>query len=62
MATVGRARAVVDFPKPKFSMGGLVAWLLWLLVHLFAILGTRNKDFVLINWVTTYINYNQSLR
>lgn len=62
MATVGRARAVVDFPSPKFSMGGLLAWLLWLLVHLFAILGTRNKIFVFLNWVTNYINYNQSLR
>ena len=62
MATVGRARAVVDFPKPKFQMGGFFAWILWLLVHLFAILGTKNKVFVFINWVGNYINYNQSLR
>ena len=62
MATVGRARAVVDFPKPQFSMGGVLAWLLWLLVHLFAILGTRNKFFVFTNWVINYVNYNQSLR
>ena len=62
MATVGRARAVVDFPKPAFSMGGLPAWLLWLIVHLFAILGTRNKFFVFVNWVINYVNYNQSLR
>ncbi len=62
MATVGRARAVVDIPKPEFNFGGLFAWLLWLFVHLFAILGTRNKLFVFINWVTNYINYNQSLR
>lgn len=62
MATIGRARAVVDFPKPKWSMGGLVAWLLWLVVHLFAILGTRNKVIVFINWVINYVNYNQSLR
>jgi NADH dehydrogenase len=62
MATVGRARAVVDVPKPKFQFGGFFAWILWLLVHLFAILGTRNKVFVFINWVVNYINYNQSLR
>ncbi|MEM9260710.1 MAG: NAD(P)/FAD-dependent oxidoreductase, partial [Bacteroidota bacterium] len=62
MATVGRARAVVDVPKPSFHMGGLIAWLLWLVVHLFAILGTRNKLIVFINWVINYINYNQSLR
>ncbi len=62
MATVGRARAVVDIPSPNFSFGGIFAWLLWLLVHLFAILGTRNKVFVFLNWVANYINYNQSLR
>ncbi|MEL7160034.1 MAG: NAD(P)/FAD-dependent oxidoreductase [Bacteroidota bacterium] len=62
MATVGRARAVVDIPKPSVHMGGLVAWLLWLVVHLFAILGTRNKVIVFINWVINYVNYNQSLR
>ena len=62
MATVGRARAVVDIPKPEVRLGGLFAWLLWLLVHLFAILGTRNKLFVFTNWVINYVNYNQSLR
>ncbi|MEO0733639.1 MAG: NAD(P)/FAD-dependent oxidoreductase, partial [Bacteroidota bacterium] len=62
MATVGRARAVVDIPKPSFHLGGLIAWLLWLVVHLFAILGTRNKVIVFINWVINYVNYNQSLR
>ncbi|MBC6994465.1 NAD(P)/FAD-dependent oxidoreductase [Neolewinella lacunae] len=62
MATVGRARAVVDLLRPEFHFGGIMAWLVWLLVHLFAILGTRNKLFVFVNWVANYINYNQSLR
>ncbi|WP_116106691.1 NAD(P)/FAD-dependent oxidoreductase [Lewinella sp. IMCC34191] len=62
MATIGRARAVVDIPKPEFHFGGVLAWLVWLLVHLFAILGTRNKVFVFLNWLYNYINYNQSLR
>jgi NADH dehydrogenase len=62
MATIGRARAVVDIPKPNIHFGGLFAWLVWLLVHLFAILGTKNKLFVFLNWVVNYINYNQSLR
>ncbi|MTB53476.1 NAD(P)/FAD-dependent oxidoreductase [Lewinella sp. W8] len=62
MATIGRARAVVDIPKPSIHFGGIFAWLVWLLVHLFAILGTKNKLFVFLNWVVNYINYNQSLR
>ncbi|MEL6392229.1 MAG: NAD(P)/FAD-dependent oxidoreductase [Bacteroidota bacterium] len=60
MATIGRAKAVVDLPSFHFS--GFFAWLAWLVVHLFAILGTKNKFFVFINWLTNYINYNQSLR
>ncbi|PPK88626.1 NADH dehydrogenase [Neolewinella xylanilytica] len=62
MATIGRGRAVVDIPKPEFHFGGVMAWLVWLFVHLFAILGTRNKLFVFLNWLYNYINYNQSLR
>ncbi|NJB86591.1 NADH dehydrogenase [Lewinella marina] len=62
MATIGRGRAVVDIPKPEFHFGGVMAWLVWLVVHLFAILGSRNKVFVFLNWVYNYINYNQSLR
>lgn len=60
MATVGRAKAVVDLPSLKF--GGFFAWIIWLFVHLFAILGTRNKLIVFINWLINYVNYNQSLR
>lgn len=60
MATVGRAKAVVDLPH--FHFGGIMAWLVWLVVHLFAILGTRNKLFVFVNWLINYISYGQSLR
>lgn len=60
MATVGRNRAVVDLPR--FSFQGFLAWTAWLLVHLFAILGTKNKVFVFLNWVWNYVTYDQSLR
>jgi len=60
MATVGRNRAVVDLPT--FSFQGFMAWAVWLLVHLFAILGTKNKVFVFLNWVWNYLTYDQSLR
>lgn len=60
MATVGRNRAVVDLLN--FHFHGMLAWGVWLLVHLFAILGTKNKVFVFINWVWNYITYDQSLR
>ncbi|NRB48539.1 MAG: NAD(P)/FAD-dependent oxidoreductase [Saprospiraceae bacterium] len=60
MATIGRHRAVVDLPRFKFQGG--FAWFVWMVVHLFAILGVKNKIFVFINWVWNYLTYDQSLR
>ncbi len=60
MATVGRHLAVADLPFAKFK--GYFAWLLWSVVHLFSIVGVKNKVFVLLNWSWKYITYDQSLR
>lgn len=60
MATIGRNRAVVDLPRFKFK--GFFAWVVWLVVHLFALIGVKNKLFVFINWVWNYFTYDQSLR
>ncbi len=60
MATIGRNRAVVDLPFWRFQ--GAFAWLVWMFVHLFSILGLKNKVFVFFNWVWNYITYDQSLR
>jgi NADH dehydrogenase len=60
MATIGRNRAVVDLPRLKFQ--GAFAWLIWLFVHLFQILGVKNKLFIFLNWVWNYVTYDQSLR
>ena len=60
MATVGRHQAVVDLPYIRFQ--GAFAWFVWLFVHLFQILGVKNKVFVFLNWVWNYLTYDQSLR
>ena len=60
MATVGRNLAVVDLPFLKFQ--GFFAWLTWMFVHLFSLLGTKNKIFTFINWVWNYFTYDQYLR
>lgn len=62
MATVGRNLAVVDIPKPKLHFGGFPAWLVWMGLHLFLILGAKNKIFIFINWIYNYITHDQSLR
>jgi len=45
MATIGRKAAVASFGS--FRLKGIVAWLLWLTVHLMFLIGFRNKVFVL---------------
>lgn len=62
MATVGRNRAVVDFPGQKFTMGGLIAWFAWMFVHLMSLIGFRNKLIVLTGWLYNYFNYDRVLR
>lgn len=60
LATVGRNLAVADLPFISFQ--GFFAWVLWLFVHLMAILGVKNRLFVFINWAWSYLTYDQSLR
>ncbi|MES2431098.1 MAG: NAD(P)/FAD-dependent oxidoreductase [Bacteroidota bacterium] len=62
MATVGRNLAVVDVPKPKLSLGGFLAWMIWMGLHLMLILGVKNRFFVFSNWLYNYFTYDQSLR
>ena len=62
MATIGRNQAVVDLPRPKLHLGGLIAWLIWMSLHLMLILGVKNRLFVFLNWFYNYLTYDQSLR
>lgn len=62
MATVGRNLAVVDIPKPKLHFGGLLAWMIWMGLHLFLLLGVKNKFAVFGNWIYNYITYDNNFR
>ncbi|HEY0434310.1 MAG TPA: FAD-dependent oxidoreductase, partial [Chitinophagaceae bacterium] len=62
MATVGRNLAVVDLPHPKLHFRGFIAWFIWMSLHLFLILGVKNRFFVFSNWIYNYFTYDQSLR
>jgi NADH dehydrogenase len=52
MATIGRHRAVAEFGQRKFS--GLAAWLLWSVVHVFLLIGFRNRLAVIVEWLWAY--------
>ncbi|CAM1353223.1 NAD(P)/FAD-dependent oxidoreductase [Tenacibaculum insulae] len=60
MATIGRNKAVVDLPKLKFQ--GVFAWFVWMFVHLFSLIGYRNKVIVFMNWVYNYIRFDRETR
>ncbi|RCS27591.1 NAD(P)/FAD-dependent oxidoreductase [Polaribacter sp. WD7] len=60
MATIGRNKAVVDLPKWKFQ--GVFAWFVWMFVHLFSLIGFRNRAIVFLNWVYNYIRFDRETR
>lgn len=60
LATIGRNKAVADFPLVRFR--GVIAWMLWLLVHLMTLVGFRNRVVVFINWMWNYFSYDRAIR
>ena len=60
IATIGRARAVAQLRGLRLS--GLFAWLVWALVHLFYLVGFRNRAVVFIDWIWAYLASKHSAR
>jgi NADH dehydrogenase len=61
MATIGRNAAVTELPSgAKFK--GMVAWVMWLALHLVYIIGFRNRISVLISWIWSYFTYDRHAR
>lgn len=60
MATIGRSRAIVDFGLMKFN--GLLAWLLWLFVHIYFITGFNNRIFIFLKWCIAYMTNKKGAR
>jgi len=60
MATIGRNKAVVDLKRFKFQ--GVFAWYVWMFVHLFFLIGFRNRMVVFINWVYNYVRFDREAR
>jgi NADH dehydrogenase len=60
MATIGKHKAVVEFPFLKFK--GPLAWYVWMFLHLMLILSVRNKIVIFFNWAWSYMTRDTSLR
>jgi NADH dehydrogenase len=60
MAIVGRRAAVSDLGWIKFS--GVLAWLAWLFLHIFMLIGFRNRMVVLFEWAVAYLTFQRGAR
>jgi NADH dehydrogenase len=64
LATIGRNKAVADVKifNKEIKTQGLFAWFIWLFVHLFSIIGFKNRLLVFINWIWNYLSYDAVMR
>jgi NADH:ubiquinone reductase (H+-translocating) len=60
MATIGRSRAIAEARGLK--MHGFIAWLAWLFIHVWYLIGFRNRLMVLLNWTWSYLSYKRGAR
>ena len=60
LATIGRAAAVAQFGRIHIS--GFMAWLAWLFIHIFFLIGFQNRVLVLIQWAWSYFTYERGAR
>ncbi|MEO8294133.1 MAG: NAD(P)/FAD-dependent oxidoreductase [Gemmatimonadota bacterium] len=60
LAVIGRGRAVADIRNLHFS--GFLAWVIWVFVHIFFLIGFRNRVIVLIEWGWSYLTYQRGAR
>ncbi len=60
MAVIGRAAAVAEIAGVRVS--GFAAWLLWCFVHIFYLIGFRNRLIVMMEWAWAYVTYQRGAR
>ena len=60
MAIVGRGSAIADLGTLQLS--GPIAWLMWLFLHIFMLIGFRNRILVFIQWAASYLTFQRSVR
>ncbi|MFM9865535.1 MAG: NAD(P)/FAD-dependent oxidoreductase, partial [Micropepsaceae bacterium] len=60
LATIGHSKAVADFGFARLK--GLIAWVLWSIVHVYFLIGFRNRFFVATGWAWSYLTYKRGVR
>ena len=60
LATIGRSNAIVDFGW--FNLKGRTGWVFWSIIHIYFLIGFRNRLMVFINWVWSYLTFSKGAR
>ncbi len=60
LATIGRSFAVADLGKIRLS--GLIAWLAWVVVHIYYLIGFKNRLVVIMEWAWAYLTFQRGAR
>jgi len=60
MTTIGRSKAVMQYGKIELS--GFLAWIIWLFVHIYYLIGFKNKLFVFMQWAWSYFTLKKGER
>lgn len=60
LATIGRRRAVAEIGRLRFT--GFLAWLLWSFVHIYGLIGFRNRTVVALSWFWSYLTFERGMR
>lgn len=60
LATIGRSYGIADFGWLRF--GGFLGWILWIVVHIFFLIGFRNRVIVLFQWALAYLTFQRGAR
>ena len=60
LATIGRSEAIVDFGW--FTLKGKIGWIFWSFIHIYFLIGFRNRLIVFMNWVWSYLTFGKGSR
>ncbi len=60
LATIGRNQAVIRLGR--VSLSGFIAWLIWVVVHIYRLIGFRSRFLVMIDWIWDYFMYERGIR
>ena len=60
LATIGRSRAILEFGW--FRMSGFPAWFLWVIIHIYFLIGFQNRLFVILRWASSYLSFRRGAR